>query len=120
MSDRNDTSPESRRDAEITAIIRTGTVWLAAVIVTAALLLGPAVAAGWRPSDLGAASAVWWIGAVVAAAGVALLVWAGCPVPAYTPERAHAQKVFAIRVGIVLSLTGMTLAGLVVLLAPVG
>ena len=105
-------------EVETERIMRTGAIWLASVTMTAALLLGPSVAAGWRPSDLPAPyDAAWWFSAVVAAVGVGLLVWAGCPVPAYTLERAHRQKVFSIRAGIVLSLAGITMAGLAVLLA---
>jgi uncharacterized membrane protein YbhN (UPF0104 family) len=99
--------------------MRTGSIWLGAVIVAAALLLGPSVAAGWRPSqlpvplDLG-----WWIGAMAASVGIGLLVWAGCPVMGFPLARAHAQKVPSIRVGIVLSLSGIAFAGLMVLLSP--
>ena len=105
---------------EIQRIMQTGVIWLSAVIVTAALLLGPAVAAGWRPTELPAIAAIpWWLGAVVGALGAAALLWAGCPVMAYTLEEAYHQKVFCIRLGIVLSLSGIALAGLVVMLSPV-
>lgn len=98
--------------------MRTGALWLASVTIAAALLLGPSVAAGWRPSDLPAPlDAAWWLAALVAAVGVGLLVWAGCPVPAYTIEEAHRQKVFSIRFGIVMSLGGIAVAGAIVLLA---
>lgn len=108
-------------ETEIARIMQTGAIWLGAVIVAAALLLGPSIAAGWRPTDLLLPFAViWWVGAVAAAGGISLLVWAGCPVLAFTLPVAYRQKVFSIRVGIVLSLAGMTLGGLAVLLAPVG
>lgn len=98
--------------------MQTGAMWLAAVTISAAILLGPAVAAGWRPADLPVGhDFAWWLGAVVASAGIALLVWAGCPVPGFTLERAHRQKMFSIRVGIVLSFGGIAIAGLAVLLA---
>jgi len=54
---------------------------------------------------------------VVASAGTALLVWAGCPVLGFPLAEAHRQKVFSIRVGIVLSLSGLVFAGGVALLA---
>jgi hypothetical protein len=105
-------------EREIERVMQTGAMWLAAVTISAAILLGPAVGAGWRPSDLPAPyDAVWWFGAFVAAGGVALLVWAGCPVPGFTIKRAHRQKMFSIRVGIVLSLSGIVVGGLAVLLA---
>jgi len=108
-------------EAETERIIRTGTVWLAAVVVMAALLLGPFLAAGWRPTELPLVPEVlWWVGAGAAAVGTALLVWAGCPVLGFPLEQALRQKRFSIRVGIVLSLSGTTLAGLAVLLSPVG
>jgi hypothetical protein len=105
-------------EAETERIMRTGPIWLAAVTISAAMLLGPAVAAGWRPDDLPAPfDAAWWFSAVIAAVGVGLLVWASCPVPGFTLDRAHRQKVFSIRVGIVLSLGGIVLGGVAVLLA---
>jgi hypothetical protein len=105
-------------EVETERIMRTGPTWLGVVTITAAILLGPSVATGWRPADLPAPfEAAWWLSAIVAAVGVGLLVWAGCPVPAFTLERAHRQKQFSIRVGIVLSLGGIVLAGLAVLLA---
>lgn len=105
-------------EAETERIMRTVTIWLAAVVVTAALLLGPSVAAGWRPTDLPVPfDAAWWLGALAGACGVALLVWAGCPVLGFALEDAYRQKVFSIRVGIVLSLSGIAFAGLAVLLA---
>ena len=107
-------------EAETERIMRTGTTWLSAVVIAAALLLGPSVAAGWRPTQLPVPlDAAWCLGALAASVGIALLVWAGCPVMGFALEQAHRQKVFSIRVGIVMSLSGIAFAGLVVLLAPV-
>ena len=89
------------------------------MIVTAALLLGPSVAAGWRPADLPLQEQfVWWLGVVVASVGTASLVWAGCPTLGYPVAQAWVQKRICVRVGIVASLVGMALSGLAVLLAP--
>jgi hypothetical protein len=108
-------------ERETERIMRTGALWLSAVVITAALLLGPSVAAGWRPGMLPIPlDAAWWLGATATAVGVALLVWAGCPVPGFELADAHRQKVFSIRVGIVLSLSGIAVAGLAVLVAPLG
>jgi hypothetical protein len=113
-----DTTDLESPEAETERIMRTGPIWLGAVTISAAMLLGPSVAAGWRPADLPAPfDAAWWFSAMIATVGVGLLVWAGCPVPGFTLERAHRQKVFSIRVGVVLSLGGMVLAGAAVLLA---
>ena len=99
--------------------MRTGALWLLGAMVTPAIGLGPLLAAGWRPSALPFAFAlVWWLGAGAAAGGLALLVWAGCPVLGFRLAQAYRQKVPSIRIGIVLNLSGMTLAGLVLLLAP--
>lgn len=114
------TSDIESAEAETQRIIQSATIWLAALAVTAALLLGPSVAAGWRPADLPLQDQpVWWGGAVIAAAGLASLVWAGCPTLGYPVQQAWVQKRICVRVGIVASLVGMALAGLVVLLAPV-
>lgn len=105
-------------EAETDRIIRTGTIWTAAAVIAPALILGPMLAAGWRPDHLpGFAETFWWIGAIGAAIGVALLIWAGCPVLGFPLAQANAQKIFSIRVGIVLNVSGMAVAGLAVLLS---
>jgi hypothetical protein len=104
---------------ELRRIMSTGTIWTAAAIVAPGIALGPLLASGWRPYELPLAAAiVWWVGVAVAAIGLCLLVWAGCPVLAFTPQDAYRQKVFCIRVGIVMNLAGMTVAGLVLLAMP--
>lgn len=117
MTDVRTSNDLESAEAETERIITSGTIWLAAVIVTAGLLLGPSVAAGWRPSDLpGEAAGIWWIGAVVAAVGVACLLWAGCPTLGFPVAQAWVQKRICVRIGIVASVAGMALAGVVVLL----
>jgi hypothetical protein len=106
-------------EAETDRIIRTGTIWTAAAVIAPALILGPLLASGWRPDQLsGFGETFWWIGAIAAAVGVALLIWAGCPVLGFPLAQANAQKVFSIRVGIVVNVSGMALAGLALLIAP--
>ena len=101
--------------------MRTGTIWTAAGAIAPALALGPLLASGWRPTELPLLGATgWWVGVLAAAIGLALLVWAGCPVLAFGLDEAYAQKVFSIRIGIVLNLSGMALAGLAILLSPGG
>ena len=105
--------------AETARIIRTGTIWTAAAVVSPALALGPLLGSGWRPTQLPVPAAIiWWIGVVGAAVGVALLIWAACPVLGFPLEQAHQQKIFSIRVGIVTNVSGMALAGLALLLTP--
>jgi hypothetical protein len=107
------------RAVETQRIIRTGTIWLAAAALVPAIGLAPLVASGWRPLDLPPlAQLVFWLGAVAAALGVAGLVWAGCPVLGFRLAEAYKQKVVCIRVGIVLNVSGVTLAGLAILLSP--
>lgn len=104
---------------ELKRIISVGSIWSAAAIIAPALVLGPLLASGWRPYELPLAAAiVWWIGAAATAIGLCLLIWAACPVLAFTPQDAYKQKVFCVRVGIVLNLAGMTVAGLVLLAMP--
>lgn len=106
-------------EAETDRIIRTGTIWTGAAIVAPALILGPLLSTGWRPDHLpGYGETFWWIGAIAAAVGVGLLIWAGCPVLGFPLAQANAQKIFSIRVGIVLNVSGMALAGLALLVAP--
>jgi hypothetical protein len=105
--------------AETARIIRTGTTWTAAAVIASAAALGPLLASGWRPSQLILPAAIaWWVGVVAAGIGVALLVWAACPVLGFPLEQAHPQKVVSIRVGIVLNLSGMAVAGIAILLSP--
>ena len=107
-------------ESETERIMRTGALWLAAVVISATLLLGPSAAAGWRPDQLPIPfDAAWWLGALAASVGIGLLVWAGCPVMGFALEQAHRQKVVSIRVGIVLGLSGIAFAGLAALLAPI-
>jgi hypothetical protein len=115
---REDSTRLESVEAETDRIMRTGAIWLAMVVIAAALLLGPAFGSGWHPGLMsGPLEAAWWFGAVAAGIGTGLLVWAGCPVLGFPLAEAHRQKVFSIRVGIVLSLSGMVLAGGVALLA---
>lgn len=105
---------------EIARIMQTGTIWVAAIVVGAGLVLGPLLAAGWRPAQLPALALFpWWLGVVAAAGGLALLVWAACPVLGFGLEDAYRQKVFSIRVGIATSLGGLGLAGITLLFSPV-
>jgi hypothetical protein len=105
---------------ETARIIRTGTLWTAAAMLVPPLGLGPLLAAGWRPGTQPAPLAdVWWIGALAAAAGLALLIWAGCPVLGFRLEQAYRQKIVSIRVGIVLNVSGTVLAGFAILIGPV-
>ena len=109
--------PFESPQAETARIIRTGTIWTAAVIVAPAVALGPLLGSGWRPSQLALpAAVVWWVGVVAAAIGTALLVWAACPVLGFPLEQARVQKIYSIRVGIVTNLSGMFLAALAVML----
>ena len=90
---------------------------MAASVFSSAAALGPLLGSGWRPTQLPVLPAiVWWIGVVAAAIGLALLVWAACPVLGFPLERAHRQKIFSIRVGISTNLSGMAVAGLALLL----
>jgi cation transport ATPase len=117
---RNETTRLESVEVETEHIMRTGSLWLAMVVIAAALVLGPSFAAGWRPALLsGPPEAAWWLGVVTASFGTALLVWAGCPVLGFALAEAHRQKVFSIRVGIVLSLSGFVFAGGIALLAPI-
>lgn len=105
--------------AETQRIIRSGTIWLAAVLVATAVGLGPLLASGWRPSELPMPAALgFWLGVVAAAAGTASLIWAGCPTLGFPLMQAWKQKQYCIRFGICASVGGMALAGLMVLVTP--
>lgn len=104
---------------ETKRIIRSGTIWLMGALLTPALGLGPLLASGWRPSELPAlAQLPFWLGVVAAAFGTAALIWAGCPTLGFPVKQAWKQKVYCIRTGIVLDVSGMALVGLVLLVTP--
>ena len=106
------------RAVEIQRIIRSATLWTAAGVLAPVIGLGPLLASGWRPTDLGVVAEVtFWIGAIAAGVGLASLVWAGCPVLGFTLENAYRQKVICIHIGIVVNLVGMALCGFAVLLS---
>ncbi len=106
------------RAVEIQRIIRSATIWTAAGVLAPVIGLGPLVASGWRPADLGGVpEVIFWIGAVAAGLGLASLVWAGCPVLGFTLENAYKQKVTCIHIGIVVNLAGMAVCGIAVLLS---
>lgn len=106
---------------ETERIMRTAAIWTAAGALVPAVGLGPLVGAGWRPWVLPVDLAVvWWVGAAAAGLGLALLIWAGCPVLGDSMRNAHLQKLNAIRIGVVMNLGGIAIAGLAVLLSPVG
>jgi hypothetical protein len=114
-------APFESLEAETDRIIKTGTIWTSAAFITPALILGPLLSSGWRPSHLPLPAAVFfWIGVIAAGVGTALLIWAGCPVLGFPLAQANAQKIFSIRVGIVLDASGMALAGLALLLSTAG
>ena len=102
---------------EIQRIIRTGTIWTAASVLAPAIALGPMLATGWRPADIGGGMEVtFWIATIAAAVGLASLIWAGCPVLGFTLVGAYRQKVLCIHIGVVLNIAGMAVAGLMVML----
>lgn len=105
--------------AETQRIIRSGTIWLVAALLTPAIGLGPLLASGWRPVDLPMwAGVIFWLGVVTAAAGTASLIWAGCPTLGFPLMQAWRQKMYCIRAGIVLDVSGMALVGFVLLVTP--
>ncbi len=113
------TDPVESPAAETQRIIRSGTIWLAGVLVTAAVGLGPLLAAGWRPSDLPEWwQLAFWLGVVTAAAGTASLIWAGCPTLGFPLMQAWKQKMYCIRFGIVASVSGMAIVGFTLLVTP--
>jgi len=107
--------------AELKRIDYTGTIWFGAAIIATGIPLSGLLSSGWRPGDLPVfAEAVWGVGALIALVGTALLAWAGCPVLAFTPERADRQKAFSIRAGVMFYLGGSVLSLIAILASPAG
>lgn len=113
-----DDGSRSARD-EIERIVRSATTWTAMGVLAPAIVLGPLLASGWRPTLLTPGLAVtWWAGAGMAAAGLGLLVWAGCPALGDDLASAYRQKMQSVRFGIVLNIVGLAAAALAVALSP--
>lgn len=113
-----DDGSRSARD-EIERIVRSATIWTSTGVLTPAVTLGPLLAAGWRPAVLPVPlAAIWWAGAAVAAAGLCLLIWAGCPALGAGLQSAYRQKMQSLR--FVLNVGGLAIAGAAVLLSPGG
>jgi hypothetical protein len=121
VHDTSDAAPEPMESpaAETQRIIRSGTIWLAAALIAPAVGLGPLLASGWRPADLPMWAALpFWVGVLAAAFGTASLIWAGCPTLGFPLQQAWKQKVYCIRIGIVMTVSGLAVAGLMVLITP--
>lgn len=123
MSDatQEQTSTESFEStaAEVGRMVKTGTVWFAAAVISVAIAVPTLIGSGWRPSDLAAPEAfAWWLGSFLALVGVAGLAWAGCPVMGFPLDVAHQQKAVCMRGGTVLFLGGSVIALVAILLSP--
>ena len=108
--------------AELNRIDFTGTIWFGATAIASTVPLAILLASGWRPGDLSPIlAAVWWLGAVATASGIAALAWAGCPVLGFSMTEADRQKSLCIRLGTLLYIAGTIVAGAAILLsAPPG
>lgn len=105
--------------AELNRIDFTGTIWFGATAIASTVPLAILLASGWRPGDLlPILAALWWLGAVAAASGVAALAWAGCPVLGFSMAEADRQKSLCIRLGVLLYIAGTTVGGAAILLSP--
>ena len=97
--------------SEVQRTDRTGTIWFAATLLAAALVVGALIVSGWRPSQLeGSAEDIWWIGFTFTSFGLAGLGYAGCPIYWGNVEVAHKQKSVSIRAGLVLYLLGSVIS----------
>lgn len=100
-------------------IIHSATIWVAAGMIAPGVVLGPLLAQGWRPSVLPPVAAIpFWIGTALAAFGVGLLVWAGCPVIRAEQVVASLRKSAAVRLRIPFEVAGIAIALLALLLSP--
>ena len=107
--------------AEVGRMVKTGTVWFSAAVISVAIAIPTLLSSGWRPSDLAAPEGfAWWFGSFLALVGVAGLAWAGCPVMGFPLHAAHQQKAVCMRGGTVLFIGGSVIALMAILLSPAG
>lgn len=107
---------DAKDDALLRHVVTIGGLWFSAAAVSASIALAGLLASGWRPRQLHGATAVWWVGAGLAVSGIAALAWAGCPVVTPESHPATERKSLSIRIGLVVFLVGMAVAGLAALL----
>lgn len=87
-------------DQNVQRIMRTGTVWFAAAVAGIALVMGPLLASGWRPSQLPLVlESIWWLGSVGVAASLGLIGWSGCPVLEVDVPTASRNKSRTMQIG---------------------
>lgn len=100
-------------------IMWTGTIWFAVAVASVALVLGPLLASGWRPAQLGGPDQlVWWAGAFVVALSIGLLGWSGCPILEVDVPTADRNKTRTMQLGTALFIVGGAIALTAVLLGP--
>jgi hypothetical protein len=96
-----------RHDVAVQRIMWTGTIWFSATLLGIALFLGPLLAGGWRPTQLPLPLAIiWWVGAALTAASMALIGWSGCPILAEDVETEDRRKSRSMPLGVVFFLIG--------------
>ncbi|MFB2599929.1 hypothetical protein ACEXQE_19255 [Herbiconiux sp. P17] len=106
-------------EKNVKRIMRTGTIWFAVAVASVALFLGPLLASGWRPSQLGGLDqALWWVGALAVAASLGLIGWSGCPILEVDVPTADRNKTRTMQLGTALFIVGGVLTVFAVLVGP--
>jgi hypothetical protein len=108
-------------DQNVQRIMWTGTIWFAAAVASIAITMGMLLSTGWRPALLvGAARAVWWVGAAFVALSIGLIGWSGCPILEVDVPTASKNKSLTMQLGTMLFIVGSAAALFAVLLGPAG
>jgi hypothetical protein len=106
-------------ELNVQRIMWTGTAWFGVIVGATAIVLGLLLASGWRPAELPAGLGVlWWFGAVLVAASVALVGWSGCPILEVSVPIADRNKTRTMQLGTLLFIVGGALSLAAVLLGP--
>jgi hypothetical protein len=106
-------------EKNVKRIMRTGTIWFAAAFGAVALFLGPLLASGWRPAQLGGFDQfLWWVGSFVVVLSIGLIGWSGCPILEVDVPTADRNKTRTMQFGTALFIIGSAIAVFAVLAGP--
>ncbi|MGA1836143.1 hypothetical protein VD659_04345 [Herbiconiux sp. 11R-BC] len=106
-------------EKNVQRIMWTGTAWFAAAVGSVAIVMGPLLASGWRPSVLTEGGGVlFWVGSAFVALSIGLIGWSGCPILEVSVPVADHNKTRTMQVGTLLFIVGGAAAMVAILLGP--
>lgn len=107
---------EESPEAELRRMVRSGSLWFAAVLLAGAIGMAAVMISGWRPGELAPlGAAIWWLGALAGVGALGCFGWSGCPTLGFPLRDAVRQKQVCSRLGVILTMTAGVLMSFAVL-----